>query len=634
MATKFTYKNDNSVEDGGAFFTVPGTITVGVDAFVYNFTSNLAPNNYGEGFMLLNGSYTVTVNGIVGTTDASTAGSGILFNDGVGTSKLTVGDLGYIFGGFTGVAAFHATNITNSGQIDGATYGLYEGGDGKWSVTNNKDALIQSLNTAILIDGTGVHTITNAGGIYSDSTFAIFAPGGGDEKLTNSGYITGAIDLGDGNDVFSNSGDLSSNLSFGDGANSFINKGTVDSDFGPLAITFGTGNDVFTNSARVDADVDFGDGNNSFTNKSDNYDGDLNFGNGNNTFKNSGGFQGIVTFGDGNNTYTNSGHDYFGPEIYFGDGNNVFTNTGTMAVAIFFGSGNDKVTNTGTLLGESYVELGGGNDSYTGGKTDEGIADEGGNDIYKFGPGDDWYYAVDSSGGDIDTADGGTGLDYFSAYDSISDLVINLDSKNQFDPYYSLIVLGKTATDDGLGDIGLNKISNFESVEAGDGDDTVFGTAGSNDITGGAGDDDLFGLAGNDFLDGGDDEDYLIGGAGKDTLSGGGDGEEDRFIYTDVKDSTSAAKGRDVILDFEDNVDVIDLSSIVLKGGAAHFVGTNARFGDGQVGDVRAMMTGTGWTIQMDAQKDGVPDFAIDVVDLDHVITWSSADFIFDMVMV
>ena len=600
MATKFTYNNSNSVEDGGAFFTVPGMITVGADAFIYNFTSNLGPNNYNPALTLFNGAYTVTVNGIVGSADTSSTGHGIEFNSSVGTSKLTVGASGYIFGGWSGIAAFHPTTIVNAGEIDGLVNGIDEQGDGNWTITNNKDGLIQSVGTGILIDGAGLHTITNAGYIYSDSGNAITATGGGNEKFTNSGLLYGFVDLGDGNDVVTNTGDVGGGLTFGDGNNTFINKGDVGSTF--FAVTFGNGNNVLTNSGELYGDIDFGDGNDKFTN--------------------SGTMDGFSLFGS--------------IMLDFGEGNNVFTNSGMLgsnevSFDVTFGSGNDKFTNTGTSYIDS-LSLGGGNDIYTGGAADDFILDEAGDDNYKLGAGDDVFSAVGlDSGGDIDTVDGGAGLyDYFDASGAISDLVINLDSKGQFDPYFSITATAKTATDDGAGEIGLNKISNFEGVYAGDGDDTVFGSAGSNDLSGGGGDDDLFGLAGNDSLYGDDGEDYLIGGAGRDQLTGGID--EDRFIYTALSDSTAAIKGRDVILDFEDGIDQIDLSAIVLKDGSAHFVGTNARFGDGQVGDVRAMITGTGWTIQMDAQKDGVPDFAIDVYDLNHAIVWSSADFVADLV--
>ena len=58
-------------------------------------------------------------------------------------------------------------------------------------------------------------------------------------------------------------------------------------------------------------------------------------------------------------------------------------------------------------------------------------------------------------------------------------------------------------------------------VDAGAGNDTVYGGSGNDKLNGGSGNDKLFGLAGSDSLLGGGGNDYLEGGEGTDQLDGG-----------------------------------------------------------------------------------------------------------------
>ena len=99
--------------------------------------------------------------------------------------------------------------------------------------------------------------------------------------------------------------------------------------------------------------------------------------------------------------------------------------------------------------------------------------------------------------------------------------------------------------------------------------DLIFGGGGNDDIDGGIGNDTLFGnrnadaLFGNigdDELRGGNGGDTLDGGAGDDILFGGdnvlGDGSVDTFVFA------STDNGQDIVKDFEDNKDVLDLSAL------------------------------------------------------------------------
>ena len=120
-------------------------------------------------------------------------------------------------------------------------------------------------------------------------------------------------------------------------------------------------------------------------------------------------------------------------------------------------------------------------------------------------------------------------------------------------------VIGSTDADVLAGDSGANEIWGDE------GDDTLHGDAGDDVLSGQAGDDLLFGDAGNDRLWGGSGDDRLFGGSGDYTLDGGGGDDflfggagADVFVFT-------GANGADVLVDFSDGEDLIDLSAYALS---------------------------------------------------------------------
>jgi Ca2+-binding RTX toxin-like protein len=84
------------------------------------------------------------------------------------------------------------------------------------------------------------------------------------------------------------------------------------------------------------------------------------------------------------------------------------------------------------------------------------------------------------------------------------------------------------------------------------GDDLVDGGSGNDTIKGGKGADELRGGTGADDLDGGKARDTLTGGLGNDTLTGGTG--RDTFVI-------NPGGGGDTITDFENGIDVIDLSA-------------------------------------------------------------------------
>ncbi len=117
-------------------------------------------------------------------------------------------------------------------------------------------------------------------------------------------------------------------------------------------------------------------------------------------------------------------------------------------------------------------------------------------------------------------------------------------------------------------------------VVAGTGNDRAFGAGGSDRMSGDDGNDRLSGDLGRDQLNGGAGQDLLDGGAGNDRLTGGTGA--DRFVFATGSD-------RDVITDFRDGIDKIDLTAFGLNQRQvlrlAEKVGTSVviDFGDGDV---------------------------------------------------
>jgi RTX calcium-binding nonapeptide repeat (4 copies) len=233
----FVYNHLNNLFDNGDYWTSPlgiTPITVTADGIILNFSGlNIGPDAT-DGLHLAGGSYTVTVNGIVGTSVLG--GDGIEFNGITGLSRLTVGASGTIFGTY-GVYAQHATHITNNGVIEAATTGILHVSNGNYTIANNGE--INSLGKAIEIIGSGTHTISNKGTIFSDTDFAIDATAGGVERLTNTGKIFGDVNLGGGNDTFLNTGYVTT-----------VNGSVTGNIF------MGAGNDIFTGGIYVDFVVD------------------------------------------------------------------------------------------------------------------------------------------------------------------------------------------------------------------------------------------------------------------------------------------------------------------------------------------------------------------------------------------
>ncbi|RKF16829.1 hypothetical protein D6850_04630 [Roseovarius spongiae] len=181
-------------------------------------------------------------------------------------------------------------------------------------------------------------------------------------------------------------------------------------------------------------------------------------------------------------------------------------------------------------------------------------ARSGGDDLYRGGDGDDFFYA--SYGRDVYV--GGIGLDtvsYVRAGGAIQlDLsVFEAAGDMAHDDIFVSIenFVGAMHDDTMIGDRLSNSLAGAggdDTLDGKAGDDFLSGGSGDDDLSGGAGFDRLYGEEGNDTLRGGDDSDVVDGGAGDDSLEGGaaddilaggagndtaqGDAGDDVFAYT------------------------------------------------------------------------------------------------------
>ena len=262
----------------------------------------------------------------------------------------------------------------------------------------------------------------------------------------------------------------------------------------------------------------------------------------------------------------------------------VFESEGSTAYA-------DVVNNTGTIFGD--VSLGAGDDQFLGetGILDGEVSGGAGDDVIWSGVGNDLL----NGGTGRDKLYGGAGNDTATYEDSSASVRVNLASNRG---------RGGEATGDWLFDIENLIGSNF--------DDTLIGDAVSNILEGGNGGDTLNGEGGNDFLFGEGGDDTLIGGDGNDILNGGvgrdilwgGDGV-DIFEFLDVAES-GIGSSRDVIKDFEQGVDLIDLAAM----GATSFSAGGFTSTAGEV-TYKLIGGGTKTVIEYDHDGDGAADFQI-----------------------
>ncbi|RQP07762.1 MAG: peptidase [Paracoccus sp. BP8] len=178
----------------------------------------------------------------------------------------------------------------------------------------------------------------------------------------------------------------------------------------------------------------------------------------------------------------------------------------------------------------------GGNDTLVGGNGNDWLDGGAGADLLEGGPGNDTYV---TDGLDRIVEAAGAGIDVVRSTASLQ-LGANLEN----------LVLISGAAQNGGGNGLANRITGNAHANR------LSGLQGFDTLLGLGGNDTLVGGNGNDWLDGGAGADLLIGGYGNDTLLGGAGA--DHFAFHG---------GRDVVRDFQDNIDTLRIDDALWGGG-------------------------------------------------------------------
>lgn len=257
-----------------------------------------------------------------------------------------------------------------------------------------------------------------------------------------------------------------------------------------------------------------------------------------------------------------------------------------------------------------------------------------------------------TSSGIVNNINGGNGIDTISYSSSSSGVNVNLNlSTAQSGGYAQGDILSNIENVNGsLYDDTLtgNNIANILFGDAGN--DTIIGGTGADIINGGAGNDtvsyadstslvnvnltrtgvqfggsatddvlsnieNIIGSFSNDTLTGNDIANILRGLAGKDTLTGGAG--SDVFKYSATTDSGTTSTTRDLITDFVNGTDKIDLADFT---GTFAFKGTGAFTGTAH--EVNYSQVGGNTLIGIDADGNGTLDMQIELAGL-HTMTVS-----------
>lgn len=260
----------------------------------------------------------------------------------------------------------------------------------------------------------------------------------------------------------------------------------------------------------------------------------------------------------------------------------------------FPGITNATVFNFSTAAGNVFTGTAAA-DTYGGTAGNDIINGLGGNDNLSGGAGDD---VIDGGAGN-DTMNGGTNgpagdtVSYATATAAVTVSLASTGSQN-------------------TGGAGRDTLSGFENLVGSDFNDRLTGSSGANLINGGLG------------------ADTITGGQGVDTLAGGSGG--DIFDFNAVSETGNDATTRDVITDFQQGQDRIDLSTIDAapatrnSNDAFIFRGAIAAFGTSTSGEIRyAQENGNMTIIYGDTDGDSAAEFQIA---LNGLYTLTAADFV------
>lgn len=261
---------------------------------------------------------------------------------------------------------------------------------------------------------------------------------------------------------------------------------------------------------------------------------------------------------------------------------------------------------TSALAGHSWnyattFQAGAGDDAVTGRDGADRISGGDGNDQLSGNAGDDriWGDAGD------DTIFGGAGADMLDGGDGADRIEGGADNDT---------IAGGGGNDTVAGGDGN------DTLRGNDGDDILFGELGGDWLYGGDGTDHLDGGDGHDRLFGGLGDDRLVGGSGDDILAGGagidkltGSAGKDIFIFTDSEIGTTKKGDHDVITDFQQGTDKIDISAL-FDGGS--YNGLKAGALSGKAADAYKVgyysENGKTW-LEGDTTGDGKADFIVEM---------------------
>ena len=504
--------------------------------------------------------------------DTLVGGNGVdTLDGGAGNDIITVqaDDYLIVIGGAGGdTLNGSSANDTLVGGDDIATDGqdLLYGNDGD-------DSIYGGYHHDTLYGGSGNDILNGAGDndqLFGDDGDDMLIGGAGNDTLLGGAGID-TFDGGAGNDVITLSEEDYRYVVGGDGADLIYGTSLADTLIGGLSSSAvdtqdtlwgGGGDDSLSGGYHHDrlygeAGNDTLDGGN-HDDTLDGGDGDdlLLGGDGNDSFI---GGAGMDTFdgGAGNDIITLSIEDY--RVVDAGLGSDVIYGT-SLADTLIGGSSN-------TMDGADTLWGGDGDDSLSGGFHHDRLYGEAGNDTLDGGASDDSLEGGDGDdlllgGAGNDTLVGGAGMDTFEGGTGNDVITVSTEDYR--------VVNGEGGADliygSSLGDTLIGGIAAGDDAQ-----DTLYGGAGNDSLSGGYHHDRLYGEADNDTLngganddslEGGDGDDRLIGGTGIDTLLGGAG--VDLFAFTNIADSIDS--GRDILSDFTQGTDFIDLSGLSFTG--------------------------------------------------------------------
>jgi Ca2+-binding RTX toxin-like protein len=179
-----------------------------------------------------------------------------------------------------------------------------------------------------------------------------------------------------------------------------------------------------------------------------------------------------------------------------------------------------------------------GNDTLNGGAGDDTLYGGEGDDTYEFAAGSGNDTIVESGDGGYGGADkvilaGLKQADVTFQKPNVNDLTITIKATgeslyvdNAYHPSTSYNIESYVFTD---GALTLSQINTLLSI-GGEGDDTLYGWTGRDNLMGNGGYDKLYGMQGNDTLNGGAGDDTLYGGEGDDTYEFAAGSDNDTIV--------------------------------------------------------------------------------------------------------